>query len=380
MSTLLKKIEYNLKADFEVLSDYVFLQDELYYLSNPSFKPPVRNCRLKYLRSDHDGVCEAEGTPQLSYLHFKEMIGKENTEHFFESISKKPLEEKERIACEFLRENRVDVNKFILAGKRAVKEFKPVKNIFEFVHTVERKLSYYLDIRSGIFSEAFIGEKSFPGPLKIFWKILGLSPMQIGGSKAYFDENGILIKIEFELEHKKRRPVFGYLEYLIGFTDTPISDFPMVDVNINILPLIFSFDKIDDVPRGLIITCKEARKDMCEAIKPILKVERGIVEELGKVDIEKVEKIGKEIKKLYEIYSTEDLLKNKENFVNKSSDFLESLCFEIEGKNFSLFPEKFTQIRKKLILLKNSQDFEVCRELIEDVINLMKRYSAEFPK
>jgi hypothetical protein len=210
---------------------------------------------------------------------------------------------------------------------------------------------------------------------------LGLSEEQIGGSKAYFDENGELKRVELELEHKKRKPVFGYLQYLIGLTDTPSTDFPMVDVSVNILPLIFSLE-VCEVPRGLVIACKEARKDMCEAIKPILKVERGIVEEFGRIDVKRAEEIGKEIKGLYEICvkNLEELLKNKGRFVDKSLDFLESLSFEAGGKRFSIFPEKFTQIRKKLMLLKNSQNSEVCRELIEDVIDSMKRYSAEFPK
>jgi len=377
---LIEKIEENIKADFEVLSDYVFLKDDIYYLSNPSLKPPLKNYKFKYLRSDQDGVCEAEGTPWLSYLHFKNMVGEKNMEYLFESIARKPIQEKEKEICEFLRENRINFQKFFLAGKKAVEEFKPVKNLFEFVYTAETKLSYYLEIRSGTFGEIKVGENSFDGPLKIFWKNLGLSSQQIGGSKAYFNEEGILEKIELELEHRKSKPLPNHLQYVIGLTDTPEADFPMIDVDLNILPLVFSFDKPAEIPRGIVIPCQKARKDMMEIIKIMLKVERGVVEYFGNVDVEEAKKVGKEIKKLYEIcFSNQhNFLEYRESFVNKSLDFLEKLNVEIGGKKYPLFPENLTRIKEYLTFLRYSSNFNVGKELGEKIIELMKKYSAEF--
>ncbi|MEM5855463.1 MAG: hypothetical protein QXG39_02350 [Candidatus Aenigmatarchaeota archaeon] len=382
MSSLLSKIEQNIKTSFEILSDYVFLIDDIYYLPNPSIKPPLKNYKFKYLRSDQDGVYEAEGTPWLSYLHFKNMLGDENAKSLIESVSKKSVEDKEREICEFLKENHINFQKFFSAGKKAVEEFKPVKNLFNFVHSVQTKLSYYLDIRSGTFGEIRIGKSYFDGPLKIFWKNLGVSSEQIGGSKAYFDEEGTLEKIELELEHKKSQPMPNYLQYVLGFTDTPQTDFPMIDVNLNILPLVFSFGKLAEIPRGIVIPCQNAKKDMMEAIRIMLKVERGIVEYFGNVDVEGAKKIGKEVKRLYEICfsSHQNFLKYKESFVNKSLDFLEKLSVEIGKRKYPLFPEELTGIKKYLITLQNSTNFEISKELSDKIIYLMKKYSAEFPR
>ena len=388
--THIQKIKYNLEADFEVLSDFAFLKDEIYYLSSPFLKLPLREYKFKYLRTDQDGVCEAENTFQLSFLHFKEMAErnrelKENFEYLTEDLFNKPVEIQEKEISELLKECRVDLKQFFYSGQEAARKFKPVKNLLEFVHTLQKKLFYYIEVCSGVFGEIIVESESFnkiyKGPLRILWENLGIYPKQIGGSKAYFDKNGNLVKIEIEIEHRKRKPAPHYLQYIIGFTDYLEGDFPMIDVNINTMPIALLFGEVTEIPYGIAIACSEARKDMMKAINPILKIERGIMEEVGNVDIKKAEEIGREIRKIFEIcLKNSNILKYREDYVNKSFEFLDTLAIAIAGKKYPLFPEKLTGIRDYLERLKYVSDFAACKELMEKTIDIMKKYSAEFPK
>ena len=99
MNSIAQTIEYNLKSDFEVLSDYVFVKQEMCYLASP-LGLPFGKFKFKHLRTDQDGVCEKENTTQLSILHFEEMADKNpelksNLKYLTEDIFYKPVETQE---------------------------------------------------------------------------------------------------------------------------------------------------------------------------------------------------------------------------------------------------------------------------------------------
>jgi len=343
------------------------------------------------LLTDQDGVCEEEDTPQLSYLHFEEMARKNtelkgNLSYLIDEVFHKPVEIQETEITELLRDCKVNLNHFVRSGQKAEVRLKRVKNLFEFVYTVQRRLSHYMEVRSGVFGEAKIeGENlssTYPGPLRIAWKKLGLAPEQIGGSTAYFDENGNLVKILLEIEHRKSKPVPEYLQYLIGFTDFLEDDYPMININLDITPIALLFGASVEIPQGIAVPCPEARKDMMKAINPILKIERGFMEEVGNVDIKKVEDIGKKIKEIFEICSRNDMefWRNREYFVKESFEFLDTLTILSNGKKQPLFPETLTEIRNDLKVSKHTSDVTIGRELMKKTIDAMRRYSAEFPK
>ena len=390
MESALNKIEYNLKANFEVLSDFAFLKDDIFYLSSPFLGPSSAKYKPKYLRADQDGVCEMEGTPQLSFLHFKEIAGqnkklKENFEYLTGEVFDKPVEAQEEELARLLRECDVNLKQFVYAGQIAARKFRPVKNLYEFSNIMQRKLSYSLEVCSGVFGEAIIENegvyKVYQGPLRILWENMGLTPKQIGGSKAYFDKNGMLSRITLELEHRKRKPAPDYLQFIIGFTDNLKGDFPMMDVNINMLPIALVFGGLPEIPRGLATACPEARKDMKMATNSILKIERGIMEEIGNVDIQRAEKIGVEIKKLFDVCLKDEasFLSNRETYVDRCFEFLDILTISANQK-YPLFPEKLTGIRDCLNRLKNTSDVANGIELTEKTVDILKRYSAEFPR
>jgi hypothetical protein len=391
MSSISSAIEYNLKANFEVLSDFAFLIDEILYLASPLAGTSLRKLKFKCLRPDHDGVCEEEGTPQLSFLHFKEIAEKnrelkENFKYLTEEVFYRPVKIQEREVAELLRNCHVNLNQFVRGGQRAVEKFKPVKNLFEFAYTAQKKLYYYLEVCSGVFGEAIVESdgfrRVFRGPLRIVWENLGLHAKQIGGSRAYFDKNGNLTEMIIEIEHRKRKPATEYLQYIIGFTDNLIGDFPMMDVNINTIPIALLFGEVTEIPRGAAVACPEARKDMMKAVSPILKIERGFMEEVGRIDVEKAENVGTEAKRLFETCSRSDLdfWRYRGAYVDKGFEFLDALTILAEGRKYPLFPEKWTGIRKYLERLRHTSSITTGKELIEKTADTMRKYSAEFPK
>lgn len=391
MSSIAQTIEYNMKSDFEVLSDYVFVKQEMCYLASP-FGSPLGKFKFKHLRTDQDGVCEKEDTIQLSILHFEEIADqnpelKLNLKHLTEDIFYKPVETQEIEIAELLRGCNVNLEQFFYGGQRAVRRFESVRNLHNYVNTTQRKLSYTLEVHSGVFKEAKVvngglPENKYPGPLRLLWEErLGLPPENIRGSVAYFNEDGVPVKIMLELEHRKSEPAPEYLQYIIGCTDYLKSDFPMIDVNINTIPIALVFGELQEIPRGVAIACPRARKDMMEVVELILKIERGFIEKVGGIDTYKAEKIGREVEKLFEMCSRDNssFLEYRRAYVDKSFEFLDALTILVEEK-YPLFPEKKTGIRKYLSMLKNTSDIVRGKELLEKTINIMKKYSAEFPK
>ncbi|MDI6798990.1 MAG: hypothetical protein QMD12_03315, partial [Candidatus Aenigmarchaeota archaeon] len=336
--SLPEAIRYNLNAEFEVLSDFTFLRNEI-YLSCPVFGTNLRGYKPKYIRTDQDGVCEEEGTPQLSFLHFREMARRnqrlnENFEYLTGKIFNDPVEVQEKELTSLLKGCSVKIKDFVYAGQAAVRKFRPVKNLLNFVSTIQRKLGYSLETFSGVFSEAKMKVnscRSYQGPLKIFWKRMGLSEKQINGSIAYFGKNGEIERIELRLEHRKEKPIEGFLNYLIGFTDNLKGDFPMMSVNINTTPVAILFGKSEETLHGIAVPFPEGKKDMMKTIKPILKVERGFMEYIGGIDVKEAERIGNKIKGIYKQCSEKrDPLSYKNDYVKDSLAFLNLLRFRFD--------------------------------------------------
>jgi len=387
-------INYNLQSDFEVLSDYAFLGKEI-YLSHPILGPSLRKyglkeLRLKRMRTDQDGVCEKEGTPQLSILHFKEMaernkLLKENFEYLTGKIFYEPVEIQEKEIPELLRGCGVKAKDIIYAGRAAVRKFIPVENLLEYVSTAQRKLGYYLETFSGVFGEIKIKgvKQSFAGPLKIFWKQMGLLEKQINGSIAYCDALGNIESIKLTLEDRKRSPIKESFNYVIGCTDYLKGDFAMIDVNISTVPIAFLFGEVEEIPRGTAIPCPEARKDMMKVIDFVLKVERAFVEKIGEVDIKEAERIGKEVMRNYKLCkeSHENFLKYRNDYVSRSFNFLGVLSFKSRtGERYPLIAERKTRIKEYLERLKYTTDATTGNWFLEETCKIMEKYSAEFPR
>lgn len=308
---------------------------------------------------------------------------KENFEYIIEEAFNKPAEIQEVELAHELRDFGVTANELVLSGQRAISRFKPVHNLLDFVQTVQRNLHYELGIRSGVFKEIRVKgkEEPYPGPLRIFWERVGIPEERIGGSIAYCDENGIIEKIVLEIEGRKKGLAPDYLQYLIGLTDYLKGDFPMIDVSVKILPIALLFGEEIEIPRGVAVACPKARRDMMEAVKPILKVERGFVEEIGGIDVKKAEDIGRKIRNLLEIClgNDSDFEKYRKDYADKSFEFLDTLSIKIDN-GYPIFPVKWTEIRSLLNRLRYTSDIAIGKDLMKETAALMRRYSPEFPR
>lgn len=374
-------------ADFEVLVDQAYY-DRCFFLG-PVLK---KHYHPKIIRSDMDGVWE-DNIP-LCYLILDEM-GNENDQlkqnrEELEEIYKKPRIEQQEELTDMYVNCDLNANEIIRANLRANNRFKFGKNSLQCVSAFRRG-GYYLTIYSGSFSSLVLHKpkKDFIYPLALeqVWKRMGLSSKQTHGSVIHCDKDGKVTKVELMLEDKKGESIENELYrpwiYSIVLTDNILSDASMM-CGIDILPIamVLKDFQTEQLPEGLVVPCKKAREDKIELYKLAMKVERGVVMSLGfgREKIIELRKTAKEIENIFKICNqkTGMFLANKDSYVKKVEKFLDLLTIKSSKKNFKLFPERKTEIRKKLRRLKNTKNIEMAMRYLEESLNVIKSYSAEF--
>lgn len=384
-------IEHNLKPDYKVLSDYVFVAAEHFFLGSVLKK----GYHPKILRSDHDGVWEKDGTLQLCELFQKELAEenngiKQNFEELME-VFNKPVNVQEKDITRIYRENDVNLSQIMHASYRAEKRFEFGKNSLLAVSKLQHVLGYHFLVYSGSFEAAikqFDGHNyRYPLALENLWEMMGISRKQVNGSEIYCDSKGRVTKVKLMLEHKKgeaaRKESLEPYRYVFVITDDIISDFSMMSCDIHILPIVMLTGKPMPELKPIRIPCQKSKKDKMELLKPILKVERGIVQALtmNKERVEQACEVANQIKELAEICTIadeRDFEIQKEDYVNFSSRFLDLLTGELSTGRYSLFPERLTRVRTYLDMLRYTKDVIAGKELVQKTFNIMKAYSPEF--